>query len=179
MDANKGRTFGAPPDETDEADAPVRREPQRAPSGARFFTKQEIVDADDSEYEDVPVPEWTPKNERDAGRVWWVRTKALSTGERSKVEAKLLKQTADGEQRFDASNMRQLFLAHGIVDGSGARMFSDKEIHLLAAKSSAATDRVYESITRMSRMSKSDLAELVGNSPADPSDGSSGGTAND
>lgn len=178
-DRNAERPASEIGDDEDTADAVrpaiVRSEPRRAPAGARFFTKQEVIKVDDSVYEDVPVPEWDK-----GGPPGWLKVKGLTTGERSKVEARLLKQTGDGGAVFDATQMRQLFCAFGIVDpDTGGRMFSDKEVHLLAAKSAAALDRVYEAVTRLSRMSKDDLKELVGNSPADPSDDSSGGTAND
>lgn len=185
MTTNEGRTFGGEKPASDASDtddtadiarpAIARREPVRAPAGARFFTRDEIVSVDDSTYEDVRVPEWEK-----GGPPGWLRVQGLSTAQRSKVEAKLLRQTADGGAVFDATQMRQLFCAYGIIDPTtGGRMFSDKEVHLLGNKSAAALDRVYEAVTRLSRMSKDDIKELVGNLPADPSDDSSGGTAND
>jgi hypothetical protein len=125
---------------------------------AGFLTKAQILAADDVQYEDVLVPEWGGK----------VRVYGLTAAERSKLESNMLRQQRDGTQKLDASEMRQLFCAYAIKDpATGGRLFSDKEIAHLGKKSAAATDRVYEVASRLSRVSEQDLKELEGESTAD------------
>jgi hypothetical protein len=133
--------------------AKPKRDPSVRPEGATMLTKLQIVNADDTVREYVEVPEWGG----------WVLVRGLTAGERSKLEARMLRQQRDGSQKVDAKEMRQLFCAYGIIDEqTGGRMFSDTEISLVANKSAAATDRVYEAISRLSRVSESDIAELEG-----------------
>lgn len=148
---------------------PTGTKQRRAPAGTHFLSKREIVAADDSGYEDVHVPEWGG----------WVRVKRLTAGERGKIEAAQVTIGPEGEQKWNGANMRELFCQMAMVNPTdGVRLFSGQEIHMLAAKSAAAMDRVYESATRQARVSKKDLRELEGNSDGDLSDTSRGGTAN-
>lgn len=165
-------------------DAPEHRENapaapvalKRAPEGAHFFSKAEIMAADDVTFEDIPVPEWSKPGQP----VGYVRVRGLTAGERSKLEAELIEIKKDGTQTWNGSLMRQLFCAYAIIDPqTGRRIFNNSEIHYLAAKSAAATDRVYESATRQSRFSKEDMKELEGNLSTGPSDASAGGSVND
>lgn len=152
----------------DDDGAPVQTEPKRAPAGAKFLTKAEIAVVDDIVFEDVEVPEWSG----------WVRVRGLTAGERSQIENRMLKvDPTTGGQTFDGREMRQLFIAYAMIDpNTGARLFSNKELAVLAGKSGAATDRIYEVATRLSRVSKADLADMAKNSGSDLSDDSSGGT---
>ena len=164
----RGTTYEVLPEGGVVATFPSGTKQTRAPAGAMFLSKQAIIAADDSGYEDVYVPEWGG----------WVRVKRLSAAERGKIENMLVRIDGEGQQHYDGSRMRELFSAFAVVDPmSGTRLFSDKELHYLGSKSAAALDRVYESATRQARVSKKDAAELAGNSPADLSDDSAGGTA--
>jgi len=166
------------PDAEDQAGGPATavQELKRAPAGAHFFSKDEIMAAEDITYEDIPVPEWSKPGQP----VGYVRVRGLTAAERSQLEAELIEIQKDGTQKWNGRMMRQLFCAYAIIDPrTGRRIFSNKEIHWLGAKSAAATDRVYESATRQSRFSKEDLKELEGNLPPGPSDASAGGSGND
>lgn len=141
---------------------------RRAPQGVKFLTKKEIVDADDSGYEDVHVPEWGG----------WVRVKRLTAAERGQIEAAQVTIDKDGESKWDGKRLRELFCQAAVVDpATGTRLFSSSELHMLGRKSAAALDRVYESATKQARVTKRDIAELSGNSDSDLSDTSHGGTA--
>lgn len=147
----------------------------RAPEGAHFFNKAEIMAAEDVTFEDIPVPEWSKPGQP----VGYVRVRGLTAGERSELEAQLIEIKKDGSQQWNGRMMRQLFCAYAIIDPTtGRRLFSNTEIHYLGAKSAAATDRVYESATRQSRFSKEDMEELEGNLSTGPSAASAGGSEN-
>jgi hypothetical protein len=137
-------TYELQPDGSTLVTLPNGTKQRRAPAGTKFLSKQEIVSADDSGYEDVPVPEWGG----------WVRVKKLTAAERGQIEAAQVKVDKEGESHFDGSKLRELFAQAAIVDpNTGVRLFSAKELHLLSAKSAAAMDRVYEAATRQARVS--------------------------
>lgn len=126
-----------------------------------YLTKQAILDSVDIGYEDVEVPEW--------GGI--VRIRGLSGDERDRYEQSLVK--------FSGSNMQPTFsgararlVAWSIVDGDGNRIFSDREIKLLGAKSAHALERVYEAARKLSGLTEEDIEEMVGNSASVQSDGS-------
>jgi hypothetical protein len=71
-------------------------------------------------------------------------------------------------QRIDVQNVRAKFCSLIIVDpDTKERMFLKPDIDALAQKSSAALDRVYAAGMKLSKFSKEDIDEIVGNSDAD------------
>lgn len=173
----QGTTYDVRADGATVVTFPNNRQQVRAPRGARFLTKAKILAAKDAVYEDVHVPEWAENGDPMSA---WVRCKGLSAAERGFVEAQMVRVDADtGKTEYDGRHMREWFCAYGIVDEQGSRLFANKEVHQLGAKSAAALDRCYEKVTELSRVSKKDLREMVGNLNSSPSDDSLGGSAND
>lgn len=122
-----------------------------------LLTKQDILNAPDRAFEEVPVPEWGGA----------VRVKSLSGRERDAFEASLVK--GSGKNRSsDFVNMRARLCAVCIVDEAGTRVFEDNEVEMLGAKSAAALDRVFGVAQRLSGMSDEDVKELEKNSGAGP-----------
>jgi hypothetical protein len=146
------------------------------PDGPAFFTsprgtrmsetslllsKQDILATKDINYETVEVPEWSP----DGGvTVPSVMIKSLTSRERDAFESSMLIGTGKA-QRVDMQNVRAKFCSLIIVDPvTKERMFGKDEIKLLAEKSGAALDRVYQAGMKMSDFKKEDIEELAGNS---------------
>jgi hypothetical protein len=132
-----------------------------------YLTHDEILNADDMRYEDVPVPEWS-KN----GKAGVVRVRALSAIERDDFEKSIVVNAGKKGSKVDTTNIRAKLCARCIVDKAGNRIFKDDEVLKLGAKSAAAMDRVYEVAGRLSKVSEEDIEELKGNSESGPSDAS-------
>lgn len=136
--------------------------------------RDEILTADDIQYEIVEVPEWSRPGSKLAARV---RVKALAAIERDDFERSLIIVSADGKKtRNDFSNMRAKLCSRAIVDKNGKRIFQDSDVLALGAKSAAALDRVFEVASRLAKISKEDIEEAKGNSAGDPSDASLSGS---
>jgi hypothetical protein len=150
---------------------PDNRRLVRAPVGAGRLNAQKIRQADDLVYEDIPVPEW--------GDNEWVRCKSLTASERGSIEARTITIDKDGNQKYNGTKLREWYCAAGLVDENGQRLFSDKEAEVaLAAKNASALDRCYTKILELSKVSKKEVEEQVGNSSGGPSGDSAGGSAN-
>ena len=100
---------------------------------AELLTRDQILGAQDLTYEEVAVPEW--------GGV--VRVRMMTGAERDAFEASTLVRRG---KRVDLNmvNMRARLVALTVVDKAGARLFTERDVEVLAAKSSAALNRVFE-----------------------------------
>jgi hypothetical protein len=126
-----------------------------------YLTKAQILAADDSAFEDVPVPEWGGT----------VRVRRLSAAEKDAFEASLTTIQQKGGavvQKPNMVNVRAKLAVRCIVDESGERIFDEGEIADLGRKSGAALDRVIAAAKRLNRMSEADLAEMVQDLKNDP-----------
>ncbi len=124
-----------------------------------LLNKKQITDARDIEFREVEVPEWGEN-----GETAWVLIKSLTGKERDAFEASLI-QGVGRAQRIDMQNVRAKFCSLIMVDPvTKERMFTKAEIDVLAGKSSAALDRVYQAGMDLSKFTKEDVEELVGKS---------------
>lgn len=120
------------------------------PQGLVLLGRDEIIAVQDQKYEIVDVPEWGGS----------VRVKGLGGTERDSYEQSCM--VGDGKvRRFSLENIRAKLAARTIVDAAGERIFSDADIITLGRKSAAALDRVFESASRLSKLSKKDVEELA------------------
>lgn len=124
----------------------------------QYLTKDQILAVDDTQYEDVPVPEWGGT----------VRVKSLTGKERDGLEASLI--VGKGKNsNVNLNNLRAKLVARTIVDEDGKHIFSDEDITALGAKSAAALNRAYEVAQRLSGITQEDVEELTKNSETAPS----------
>lgn len=128
------------------------------------LSKDAILAAPDIEYEIIDVPEWGGK----------VRLKSLSGDERDGYEQSLIDMRGNVTAPKLAGAQARL-AALTIVDDDGKRLFTDKEVGLLGAKSAAALNRVFDAASRLARLTQKDVEELVGNSASAQSDDSISG----
>jgi hypothetical protein len=134
-------------------------------AGGELLGRDDILNADDIVYEEVPVPEWT-KN----GKAGVVRVKALAAIERDDFEKSLVLGTIGNKNtKIDTSNIRAKLCARAIVGRDNQRLFTDNDVMRLGAKSAAALNRVYEVAARLAKITEEDIEELKGNSDSDPS----------
>lgn len=123
-----------------------------------LLSKDEILTADDLDTEDVPCPEWGGD----------VRVRALTGGERDRYEMKAALSRKDGTDM----DFRTEMVVRTIIDEEGNRLFTDKEMSRLAAKSAAPLDRLFDVVRRLSGMEEEateEDAEGFGQTPGDDS----------
>lgn len=124
--------------------------------------RDQILQADDLERQEVEVPEW--------GVSVWVR--GLTSAERDDYESELLEITEDGDKVLHRENARAKLLVRAVVDEDGNRVFGDEDVEALGEKSGRATDRLFDVAQELSGVTEEDVEELAGNSPGGPGEGS-------
>lgn len=124
--------------------------------------RDEILQSDDLEKEQVHVPEW--------GVDLWIRS--LTAAERDAYENEIVKISDEGETEYDPSNMRAKLVARSVVDEDGQRVFRDADVDRLGGKSGKALDRLFSVAQRLTGITDEDMDELVGNSGSARPDGS-------
>ena len=117
-----------------------------------ILTRDEILKAQDIDYEVVEVPEWGGE----------VRVRAMTAAERDAFEASILRQTKSGVQ-VEMVNLRARLCAMTIVDEDGKRIFSDSDVAELGKKSAAALQRVFDVAMRLSKFGNEDIQNLAEN----------------
>lgn len=115
-----------------------------------ILKRDEILAADDITRELVPVPEW-------GGEVF---VKSMSGTERDNFEASIVTKRGNDAQ-VNLKNIRAKLAAACLCDENGKRLFSDADIPVLAAKSAAALQRVFEVAQRLSGIGEADVKELA------------------
>lgn len=125
-------------------EAPVRR-----------ITRDDIINSEDRQTEDVLVPEWgglltvrslsgIERDQWEAGKVHWERTK----------------QDGLRVQRLDFGNVTAQLVALTVINEDGTNMFSTSDVLILGQKSAAALDRVAKVAQRLSGLSDKDVEEM-------------------
>lgn len=122
-----------------------------------YLTKEAILNADDRKYEEVEVPEWGGT----------LRIGTITAGEKGKYETSLFKFLPDGTRQINSKNMQNLrtrLIAACVVDETGERLFSDKDVDALDSRSSGAIERVFSACTKLNALNLDDVEEIEGNS---------------
>jgi hypothetical protein len=117
--------------------------------------KDQILSADDTEYDTVKVPEWA-EGDPEA----YVRIRSMSGSERDRYEESCAR-LKNGQPVPNMVNARARLVAWTVVDDDGKREFSDSEILKLGGKSSKALDRVFEASAKLSGITPQDVEELT------------------
>jgi hypothetical protein len=120
------------------------------PAIMALLSRDDILNAQDIDTQDVPVPEWGGT----------VRLRCLSGTERDKYEDSLAKMR-NGQAVPNIVNARARLVAWSVVDSDGRRIFSDGDILRLGSKSGRALDRVFEAACKLSGISENDLEEMT------------------
>ena len=119
-----------------------------------ILTRDWILKHEDLPRELIEVPEW-------GGSVY---IRCLTAAERDAWEASVVNLEAKGKQpKTDLRNLRAKLVVRCACDEEGKRIFEDADIDALGGKSAAALDRLYSVAARLSKITKSDEEELLGN----------------
>jgi hypothetical protein len=128
--------------------------------------KQQINEAVDRKWEDVPVPEWGGE----------VRLMALSAADRGYIEAGSVVANGQNPQlKVESLKVyREKLVGMSMVDESFNRIYTNKDIANgdLGKKDGAVIERLAAKVQQLSGMGKYAMKEAEGNSAAAPSDSS-------
>jgi hypothetical protein len=131
--------------------------------------KQQINQAVDRKWEDVPVPEWGGD----------VRLMELTAADRGYIEAGSVVANGQTPQlKVDSLKAyRERLVGMAMVDENFNRLYSNKEIAAgeLGTKSGAVIERLAAKVQKLSGMGRFAVKEAEGNSAADPSGSSASG----
>lgn len=121
-----------------------------------LLTRVQIDAATDLVHEDVHVPEWGGE----------VRLRALMSRERSAIEATMIASKGQKpEFRAEAlKTLRERTVAAALIDAEGKRLYSDKEVNILAQKSGEVIERLFQKAQELSGMDKNAVDRAEGNS---------------
>jgi hypothetical protein len=119
-----------------------------------ILSRDWILKKEDLEKELVEVPEW-------GGSVW---IRCMTASERDAWEASVVTMDAKGkQQKPDLRNLRAKLVVRCACDEAGERLFQDADVEAVGEKSAAAIDRLYSVAARLSKISKADEDEMLGN----------------
>jgi len=122
-----------------------------------MLTREDILKINDIEVETVEVPEW-------GGSIY---VRGMTGAERDRFEASVVT-TRGKSTSVNLENIRAKMAALSICDKDGVLLFTEKDVKVLAGKSAAALQRVYEVAQRLSRIGDEDIDELTAGLQADP-----------
>jgi hypothetical protein len=124
-----------------------------------FLSADQILGADDRNYEDVDVPEWGGT----------VRVVGMSGSDRNAYQASLVVIGSNGNvQRLNMTDQLAKLLARCLHDDEFNRLFSDKEIKALGTKNGAILERLSGIAQRLSGLRKEDVEAAAGKSATTP-----------
>lgn len=131
-----------------------------AESDEKFLSREEILGADDSYFEDHYCAKWKGK----------VRIRTMTAADRDRFEFEYMQ--AVSEKR--TPNIRALLVARCAVDPkTGERLFNDEDAETLAKKNGATIDELYGIAQRINVITEEDIQTLVKQSGASPDSASS------
>lgn len=115
-----------------------------------YLSRDEILNADDREYEDVECPEWGGT----------VRLRSLSAAEFDGYQKSIIRQKG-GNRTLNLENVRAKLVVLCAVDALGNALFGEADLAALGRKSSRPIDRLFEASQKLVGMSDEDVEELV------------------
>ncbi len=124
-----------------------------------LLSRDEILEADDLDTEDVSVPEWAPKNAPNKNE-YIVRIRTLMAEDRDKFEASTVEQRGN-KTKQNLANFRARLVSMCIINDAGEVMFNPKDIPALGKKSARALGRVFDACQRLNGFTAQDVEELT------------------
>jgi hypothetical protein len=107
------------------------------------FTKEQILALDDLDKVSITIPEW--------GGTFLVSV--MSGNERDKFEAAHIKNPG--------VDFRARMVVSTLCHEDGTKVFEDKDVALVSAKSAKVLDRVFTAAIEVNKVSKQDIEELA------------------
>lgn len=133
---------------------------------SKILSKAEILAASDLETVTVDVPEWGGA----------VIIRAMSGLQRDLYETSLMQKQDDGTYKVNTENMRAKLVCFTAVDEAGTALFSGDELTLLAGKSAAVLERLFDAAQKINGLQQGAVEDAAKNSASDPQGALSSGS---
>lgn len=115
-----------------------------------FLTREQIVEADDTEYAEIDCPEWGGK----------VRLKSIRGKQRDAYEQSLI-QERGGNRSMNLLNARAKLIVLCAVDEAGALLFTADDLNALGRKNAKPLDRLFDACRKLAGLSEDDVEQLT------------------
>jgi hypothetical protein len=115
-----------------------------------LLNKEQILAAEDREYEIVPCPEWGGE----------VRLRSITGLQRDKYEQSLI-QGNGSDRRMNLSNARVKLIVLCAIDEDGRQLFTSEDVSALGRKNAAPIDRLFDACKKLAGMSDEDVDRMV------------------
>jgi hypothetical protein len=116
-----------------------------------LLTKDQILQADDTQYRDVDVPEWGGS----------VRLRAISGADRDQYEMAMARAREKGN--LDKANFRAVLLSRSICDEGLKPIFQPRDIHELGKKNARILDKLFDVAAELAGIREADKEEAEEN----------------
>ena len=116
---------------------------------SEFLTLQQIVDADDMDFEVIEVPEWGGK----------VKLGSMTAGDRDAYEVAIYRSREKGGEEAALENVRSRLVAAALIEPK----VSKGQVVKLAKKNARIVNQLFDAARRLNGISAEDAAELEGN----------------
>lgn len=124
-----------------------------------FLTREQILEADDTQYETVACPEWGGD----------VRLRSIRGSQRDAYEQSMLEQRGS-DRKVNLRNARAKLIVLCAVDETGRPLFTTDDLRALGAKNAKPIDRLFSACQKLAGLSDDDVDRLTENFDDDPSD---------
>jgi len=118
-----------------------------------MLTREQILECSDIPTEIVQVPEWGGE----------VLVKGLTGSQRDWLEMSIFAEKKGNSSNANMRNFRAKLASLTVCDESGERLFTEKDIEALSAKSAVALQKVFNVAQRLSGLTAEDAEQLTKN----------------
>lgn len=121
--------------------------------------KDQIIQSNDTPYEDIDVPEWNDMAPE--GETAQVRVRGLSGDEVDKYEASLMR-VRKGRPEVAIQNATARLVAWCLVDENNSRLFiNEDDVKALGKKSGKALQRCFQKAAELSGLSEGQVEQMA------------------
>lgn len=115
-----------------------------------FLTAADILSADDTQYDEVPCPEWGGT----------VRLRSIRGSQRDAYEQSVISGSGS-DRRMNLKNARAKLIVLCAVDEDGRPLFTADDVSRLGSKNAAPLDRLFDACRKLCGMSEQDVDRLT------------------
>ncbi len=121
-----------------------------------LLTKEQILAAEDLDYEEVEIKEWGGK----------VRLRCMTGTERDAFESAIYKIKGD-KVEANRENFRSELLSRVLCNKDNKLLFNPREVKALGGKSGRVIDRLFDIAQKINGIGQSDIEEMTKNSESE------------
>ncbi|KKK85033.1 hypothetical protein LCGC14_2777380 [marine sediment metagenome] len=121
-----------------------------------LLTKEQILAAEDLDFEEVEIKEWGGK----------VRLRCMTGTERDAFESAIYKIKGD-KVEANRENFRSELLSRVLCNKDNKLLFNPREVKALGGKSGRVIDRLFDIAQKINGIGQSDIEEMTKNSESE------------